>query len=132
MKTLMGAVAHSGRIEAVHRNDLGVVGHKSSDWPGDALDAADGLVQACATVLAAPVKSVQVYTAITDPDGTAHSAPGALVDVTLTAGGTTRIGDAGAVPEGIATARDTLKAAIETALAAEPDTAPETPSEDAP
>jgi len=124
-KVLMGAIAKSGKVEATYRYTVfgaTKVGTKSDGWPSAVTDAAAALVAAADAEAGdfGAVVSVQVYTAITDPDGApGFSAPGELVDITFAPSSTpasVRVGDDETIPESIATARDAFKAAVQAAL----------------
>lgn len=122
-KTLIGAVATKSGVSAWYRDtSLGTTDHGTEGpWPQTVRDAADALIAACdaETEELDDVVQVQVYTAISDPAGAANADPGDCVDLTFRQGSTPaqlRAGEAAAVPDAIATARDAFKAAIEAAL----------------
>lgn len=124
-KTLIGAVATKSNVHAWYRHEMEEHGTEDKayegPWPQSVRDAANALIAACdaTTQELDDVVQVQVYTAISDPDGCANADAGDCVDVTFRQGANPpqlRAGDAATVPAAIATARDAFKAAVEAAL----------------
>jgi hypothetical protein len=123
-KTLIGAVATKSGVNAWYRlTALGASQDLSTEgpWPAAVTTAALALIAACdaETEELDDVVQAQVYTTISDPSGAANADPGDCVDVTFRQGSNPallRAGEAAAVPDAIATARDAFKAAVEAAL----------------
>jgi hypothetical protein len=123
-KELMGTVVTKGKIEATYRyNIMGATktDRKEKDWPAGVREAADQLLNVAQTLAGdvGKVQSVQLYTAATDPEGTAYSGPGELVDIAFMPGASpasVRIGDDEAVPAELAQAREAFKSAVAAAL----------------
>jgi hypothetical protein len=123
-KTLIGAVVTPGKVFAYYRLEtLGATEDRAHEgpWPDAVLDAAAALIAACdgETEDLDDVVQAQIYSAVTDPGGTAHADPGDIVDITFRQGAIPeqlRAGQGAAVPETVATARDALKMALQAAL----------------
>ncbi len=120
--TLIGAVISAGRVEAVYKYAaFGTEKQttKAAGWTSAVTTAAAALLSATQAAAgdAGPVAQVQVYTPLTDPDGSpGFSLPGEMIDVTFRQGNSpaqVRVGDDEVVPTEMAVARDALKAAIE-------------------
>ncbi len=120
--TLMGATIAAGSIEAVYRYEaFGATKTttKSTGWTSAVAAAATTLLSATQQAAgdAGIVVKVQIYTPITDPQGSpGFSGPGEQVDVTFRPGNSpeaTRVGDDEVVPPAIASARDALKAMLQ-------------------
>lgn len=122
-KTLMGAIAGKAGVETTFQFiafGARKVAVRADDWPPSVLEAASALIAACdqETPDLDDVVSVQVYTPLTNPTGTAFCDPGDIVDVTFRGGSVTRVrvGDDEVVPLPVAAARDAFKAAVTAAL----------------
>lgn len=116
-KTLTGAVLTADTITATY-TEGGEPGSTSGPWSASVTTKAATLRSAIAIALGATADTIQLYTAVSNPDGADNADPGDIVDAWDGSGGNPdmRYGDADTVPSAVATARNALKTALSAAI----------------
>jgi len=119
-KTLLGAVVSIDGIDAIYlftAPGATQTLRKTGGWPTEALSIAADLLAAFADAAGGlgAVRSVQVYTALTNPDPGDGLSPGDLLDVTVAGSSgpvVLRVGDQQPVPPALAAARHAFRSAV--------------------